>query len=153
MEVILDMFEAGIEPNSQTYICLVKALARGGKGHLAKDFIHAASREGSGRRTLPANAYEGLISGLAQCEQWQHALDAYQLMRDAGMLPSGASGGKLLRALGRGGQWESALLVYRELLRGGVTITAQGHTAVLDVLVHCGEHQRALDVFDDMQVR
>ncbi|KAK3270467.1 hypothetical protein CYMTET_21138 [Cymbomonas tetramitiformis] len=139
--VIASMKKAGVEPNVTTYNSLISVCEKGGQSEKALEVFAGMKKEGM----EPNVAIQQLIS-VNEKEAGSGS--------EAGSEDSVSTFNSLIKACGKGGQWEKALEVFAGMKEAGVKpngITYGRLTRLISVCTLDGQWEKALEVFAGMK--
>ncbi|RLN00355.1 pentatricopeptide repeat-containing protein [Panicum miliaceum] len=92
--------------------------------------------------------FNTLISGHAQCEHGEHALEIFDEMQSSGLRPDCVTVASLLAACASVGDLRKGKQLHSYLLKAGMSLDYITEGSLLDLYVKCGDIETAHEIFD-----
>merc|ERR1719305_923160 len=148
-QLLADMKAANISPDQVTYGTLVKGHCLSGSVDQAFEIL--AEMRAGGKHKPDEILYNSLLDGCAKEHRLEDAMNLYEEMKQAKVLPSNFTLCTLVKLLGRSRRLEQAFSIVEELsANNGLKPNIQVFTCLIQACIHNRQLQRALELHDEV---
>ncbi|KAK9831438.1 hypothetical protein WJX81_004619 [Elliptochloris bilobata] len=135
------------------YVALMSAFTRRGGSSNAAQALALFDRMLRAGVAPDLFSFNAAISAAGKAGAWERALALLGQMRERGVQPDVVTFSSLIAACQAcGGRWQAALALLDQMQAEGVAPNVQTYTAVIIVLAHAGQAERAMQMFRRMEI-